>query len=256
MKAEPAGGDTRKANGFQTTQWSMVLSCAQTADSAEVAHRALTELCRLYWRPVFALICQRGHSVTDAQDLTQDFFVLLLKGNLLSLADPERGRFRSLLRTAVENFLSDRKHGARRQKRGGGTQFVAWDDWMAEAPSQLSIYGQELRTSPPERIFDVRWAATVVEQALRRLAEECESRGRLRMFTVLSKYLSTEKVEVSYPALASSLGVPESAIKRVLHQLRVRYRLILREEVARTVESPADIDDEIRYLCAMLASSE
>jgi RNA polymerase sigma-70 factor (ECF subfamily) len=256
VKTEPAGGDTHKSNRFQTTQWSMVLSCAQTADSAEAAHRSLTELCRVYWRPVFALICQRGYSVADAQDLTQDFFVLLLKGNLLSLANPERGRFRSLLRTAVENFLSDRKHGARRQKRGGGMQFVAWDEWMAEAPSQLSIYAQELKTWPPERIFDMRWAATVVEQALRRLAEECESRGRLRMFTVLSKYLSLERVEVSYSPLASSLGVSESAIKRVLHQLRVRYRQILREEVARTVESPSEIDDEIRYLCAMLASSE
>jgi RNA polymerase sigma-70 factor (ECF subfamily) len=234
----------------------MVLSCAQTAGSAEAAHKSLTELCRVYWRPVFALICQRGHSVTDAQDLTQDFFVLLLKGNLLSLANPERGRFRSLLRTAVENFLSDKKYGARRQKRGGGMQFVAWDEWMAEAPSQLSIFGQELKTWPPERIFDMRWAATVVEQALRRLAEECENRGRLRMFTVLSKYLSLERVEVSYTPLASSLGISESAIKRVLHQLRVRYRQMLREEVARTVENPAEIDDEIRYLCAMLASGE
>src|SRR2546421_10175401 len=159
----------------------MVLSCAQTADSAEVAHKALTELCRVYWRPVFALICRRGHSVTDAQDLTQDFFVMLLKGNLLSLADPVRGRFRSLLRTAVENFLNDKQHLARRQKRGGTLQFVAWDEWMAEAPSQLSIYGQELKSWPAERIFDVRWGANVVEQALRRFAGECGKRRRFRI---------------------------------------------------------------------------
>lgn len=221
-----------------------------------MAHRALTELCRIYWRPVFALICRRGYSVTDAQDLTQDFFVLLLKGNLLVLANPARGRFRSLLRTAVENFLNDKRHLARRQKRGGKLQFVAWDEWMAEAPSQLSIHGQELKTCPPERVFDVRWAATVVEQALRRLAEECEARGRLRMFTVLSKYLSLERVEVSYASLAASLAVPESAIKRLLHQLRVRYRAILREEVSHTVSDPSEIDDEIRYLCAALASKQ
>jgi DNA-directed RNA polymerase specialized sigma24 family protein len=202
------------------------------------------------------LICRRGYSVTDAQDLTQDFFVLLLKGNLLVLADPARGRFRSLLRTAVENFLNDKRHLARRQKRGGKMQFVAWDEWMAEAPSQLSIHGQELKTCPPERVFDVRWAATVVEQALRRLAEECEARGRLRMFTVLSKYLSLERVEVSYASLAASLAVPESAIKRLLHQLRVRYRAILREEVSHTVSDPSEIDDEIRYLCAALASKQ
>jgi RNA polymerase sigma-70 factor (ECF subfamily) len=120
----------------------------------------------------------------------------------------------------------------------------------------LSIYGQELKTCPPERIFDVRWAATVVEQALRRLAEECESRGRLRMFTTLSEYLSLERMEISYAALAASLGVSESVIKRVLHQLRVRYRILLREEVAQTVTDPAEIDDEIRYLCAALASTQ
>ena len=234
----------------------MVLSCAQTNEAQDVAARALTELCRIYWRPVFALVCRRGYSVTDAQDLTQDFFVLLLKGNLLSLADPARGRFRSLLRTSVENFLNDKQHLARRQKRGGKMQFVAWDEWMAEAPSQLSIHGQELKSCPPERVFDVRWAATVVEQALRRLAKECEARGRLRMFTVLSKHLSLERMEISYASLAASLGVPETAIKRVLHQLRVRYRAILREEVAQTVSDPSEIDDEIRYLCAALASKQ
>jgi DNA-directed RNA polymerase specialized sigma24 family protein len=256
VNTEPANSDTLSSNRFQTTRWSVVLSCAQTGALQDAAQRALTELCRAYWRPVFAVICRRGHSVTDAQDLTQDFFVMLLKGNLLALADPARGRFRSLLRTAVENFLNDKQHLARRQKRGGRMQFVAWDEWMAEAPSQLSIYGQELRSCPAERIFDVRWAATVVEQALRRLAEECETRGRLRMFTVLSKYLSLERVEISYATLSASLGVPETVIKRVLHQLRVRYRNILREEVARTVANSADIDDEIRYLCAALASSQ
>jgi RNA polymerase sigma factor (sigma-70 family) len=214
----------------------------------------MTELCRLYWRPVFALICRRGHSVSDAQDLTQDFFVTLLKGNLLSLADPGRGRFRALLRTAVENFLSDKRNLARRQKRGGKVQFVAWDEWMAEAPSQLSVPGRELVSCAAERVFDVRWAATVVEHALRRLSEECERRGRLRMFTILSKHLSLERVEISYATLASALGVSETVVKRVLYQLRARYRAILREEIAQTVENDADIEEEIRYLCAALAS--
>jgi RNA polymerase sigma factor (sigma-70 family) len=234
----------------------MVLSCAQTGETKAAAQHALTELCRIYWRPVFALICRRGHSAPDAQDLTQDFFVMLIKGNLLSLADPARGRFRSLLRTALENFLTDRRHLSRRQKRGGTAQFLSWDEWMAEAPSQLSFYGQEGQDWSPERVFDVRWAATVVEQALRRLAEECESRGRLRIFTVLSRYLSAERVEISYADLATSLGVSEPIIKRLLHELRVRYRIILRQEVARTVENPSDIEDEIRYLCAALASAQ
>jgi len=181
---------------------------------------------------------------------------MLIKGNLLSLADPSRGRFRSLLRTALENFLTDKRHLSRRQKRGGRVQFLSWDEWMAEAPSQLSFYAPEGQSWSPERVFDIRWAATVAEQGLRRLAEECESRGRLRMFTVLSKYLSTERIDISYSKLATSLGVSQAIIKRLLHELRVRYRAILREEVARTVENPADIEDEIRYLCAALASAQ
>jgi len=255
VKTELGGGDTLKSKQFQTTRWSVILSCAQTRP-AQDAQRALTELCRVYWRPVFALICRCGHSTTDAQDLTQDFFVMLLKGNLLSLASPSRGRFRSLLRSSLGHFLTDQQKLAGRQKRGGRIEFVPWDDWIAEAPSQLLIYGKELRECPPERVFDVRWAATIVEQALRRLAEECENRGRLRMFTALSKYLSVERVDISYSNLAAFLGVPESIIKRVLHQLRVRYQTILREEVARTVDDPAEIDDEIRYLCSALASAQ
>ena len=253
MNTEPVGGST-VSKRFQTTRWSLVLSCAQTSDNRDLAERALTEVCRAYWRPVFALICRRGYSVADAQDLTQDFFVLLLEGNLLSVAHPSRGRFRSLLRTALEHFLTDKQHLARRQKRGGTVRFVPWDEWLAEAPSQLSIYESDLRNCPPERIFDIRWAATIAEQALRRLAEECEARGRLRMFTALSKYLSAERMEISYASLSSSLGVPEAMVKRVLHKLRVRYRTILREEVARTVDDPAEIEDEIRYLCSALAS--
>jgi len=179
---------------------------------------------------------------------------MLLKGNLLSLADPSRGRFRALLRTALENFLTDKRYLSQRQKRGGTIQFVPWDDWIAEAPSQLSIYGHELQSSPPERVFDVRWAATAAEQALRRLAEECGARGRLRMFTALSKYLTMERIEISYASLSASLRVPKTIIKRLLHKLRARYRTLLREEVARTVANPAEIDDEIRYLCAALAS--
>ncbi|PYK32370.1 MAG: sigma-70 family RNA polymerase sigma factor [Verrucomicrobia bacterium] len=235
MKTEPASGDTVHPVRFKTTRWTVVLSCAKASGAPEIAREALTELCRAYWRPVYALICSHGHSPVDAQDLTQDFFVMLLKGNLLSLADPSRGRFRRLLRRTVENFLSDKHQLSLSQKRGGTLEFVPWDE---------------------ERIFDVRWAATIAEAALRRLGEECERRGRLRVFTALSKFLSTERVEISYTSLSTSLGVSEATVKRALHRLRVRYRKILREEVARTVTSPADIDDELRYLCAALASEQ
>jgi RNA polymerase sigma factor (sigma-70 family) len=239
---------------FTTTRWSLILSCGKGEAAEGKAQQALTELCRTYWRPVFAFICRRGYAIPDAQDLTQDFFVMLLKGNLLKLADPNRGRFRSLLCTALKNFLTDQHDKATREKRGGRIQFVAWDDWMAEAPSQLSLSTYDLATWTPERIFDFRWAATVVEQALRRLSEECSRRGRLRVFTLLSDYLTADRTDVSYASLSSSLGVPETAIKRMLHDLRARFRAIVREEVSQTLNDPADIDDEVRYLCAALAS--
>lgn len=243
-----------ESNRFKTTRWSVVLSCGNREATEAEARQALTELCRTYWRPVFAFICRHGYSVPDAQDLTQDFFVKLLEGNLLALANPNRGRFRSLLCTALKNFLTDTQDKVGRKKRGGRVQFVVWDDWMAEAPSQLSITIPGLQSWSAERIFDLRWAATLVEQTLRRLSEECANRGRLRIFTVLSKCLTMERQDISYEALAASLGTRESVIKRLLHQMRTRFRAILREEVSQTLDSPTDIDDEIRYLCAALAS--
>ncbi|HET9419172.1 MAG TPA: hypothetical protein VFO30_07515 [Chthoniobacterales bacterium] len=242
-----------RQNGFVTTRWSVVLSCGSPEERGSAA---LAELCRIYWRPIFAFICRRGYSVTDAQDLTQDFFLMVIEGNLLQLADPCRGRFRSLLLKAMQNFLIDSHAWRKAQKRGGKIQFVCWNEWMAEAPSQLSIHTREAESWPAEKIYDVRWAATVVERALHRLGEECESRGRRRMFSVLSKYLAAERSDVSYVAIGNDLGVSADAIKRLLHRLRDRYRAILREEVLQTVESAAEVDEEIRYLCAVLATEE
>jgi RNA polymerase sigma factor (sigma-70 family) len=242
-----------RQNGFVTTRWSVVLSCGTPEERGRAA---LAELCRIYWRPIFAFICRRGYSIPDAQDLTQDFFVMIIEGNLLQLADPCRGRFRSLLLKAAQNFLIDSHAWRKAQKRGGKVQFVCWNEWMAEAPSQLSIHACEAGTWPAEKIYDVRWAATVVERALHRLGEECENRGRRRMFSVLSKYLAAERSDVSYVTIGNDLGVSPEAVKRLLHRLRERYRVILREEVLHTVESAAEVDEEIRYLCAVLASDE
>jgi len=231
----------------------MVLACADSTASEETARKALTELCKTYWRPVFAFICRRGYSVPDAQDLTQDFFLMVLEGDLLKRADPSRGRFRSLLLKVLQNFLANDTIRKRARKRGGDMKFVSWDEWMAEAPSHLAISAQEAEAWPAEKIYDVRWAATVVEHALRRLGEECEARGRRRVFDVLSDYLAAERQDVSYQKLSKALGIPEASVKRLVHQLRVRYRDLLRAEVAQTVEKPEDVDAELRYLCAALA---
>jgi RNA polymerase sigma-70 factor (ECF subfamily) len=239
---------------FSTTRWSVVLACADSGLESATARDALSELCKTYWRPIFAYICRRGYSTEDAEDLTQDFFASLLKGPLLQRADPERGRFRSLLLKALQDFLGHAAEKLRTHKRGGGVKFVSWDDWMAEAPSQLSLSAQALNSWLPEQLFDLRWAATVVEQALRRLREECQSKRRLRLFETLSVYLTMERADVSYHHLATNLGIAESAVKKQLHNLRRRYRWLIREEVAQTVQHPNDVDNEIRHLCATLAA--
>ena len=252
MHSNANQGDEQRV--FVTTRWSMVLSAGDVAGPEQKAHAALAELCRTYWRPIFSFVCRRGYSAQDAQDLTQDFFVMILGNNWLQRADPNRGRFRSLLLTSLQNFLNNAAERTQAQKRGGDLQFISWDEWMAETPSEVSISARAVDTLPPEQVFDLRWAATVVEQALRRLREECESRGRLRLFQTLSGYLATERADVSYPQLAATLGIAESAVKKQLHNLRQRYRWLLRDEVAHTVENPADVEDEIRHLCAALAT--
>jgi RNA polymerase sigma-70 factor (ECF subfamily) len=239
---------------FITTRWSVVLSCADSEVESAAARDALSELCKTYWRPIFTYICRRGYPAQDAEDLTQDFFTSLLRGPLLERADPERGRFRSLLLKALQDFLGHAVEKLQARKRGGGVKFVSWDDWMAEAPSQLSVSPQALNSWSPEQLYDLRWAATVVEQALQRLREECQTKRRLRLFETLSLYLATDRTDVSYQNLATMLGIAESAVKKQLHNLRRRYRWLLWDEVAQTVANPNDVDGEIRHLCATLAA--
>ena len=238
---------------FRTTRWSLILSSLDREGDEQRAREALAQLCRIYWRPIFAFICRHGYSVTDAQDLTQDFFVAILKGQLFEHADPERGRFRPLLLKSLRNFLHDAQDRARARKRGGDVEFVSWDDWMAEAPSRLTIPDEALESWPAEQLFDVRWAATVAERAFRRLQEECEVRGRRRVFDTLSTALVAEREDVSYEELARQLGVGTEEIRRLLHQLRGRYRKLLRAEVAETVADKQDIDGELRHQVKSLA---
>jgi RNA polymerase sigma factor (sigma-70 family) len=251
----PAGlKNAEEPRVFVTTRWSLILSGANSDGAAEEARAALADLCRIYWRPVFSFVCRRGYSTEDAQDLTQDFFVMMLESNWLQHADENRGRFRSFLVKSLQHFLNHAREKNHARKRGGDVQFVSWDDWMAEAPSQLTVSAQALESWPAERLFDLRWAATVVEQALRRLREECESQGKLRAFEALRPCLGAEREDVSYPTLSQTLGVPEATVKRLVHRLRQRYRSLLRDEVAETVADPAEIDDEIRHLCGVLAA--
>jgi RNA polymerase sigma-70 factor (ECF subfamily) len=180
---------------------------------------------------------------------------MMMEGDWLQNADPSRGRFRSLLLKSLQNFLSDAADKTYARKRGGDVRFVSWDAWLAEAPSQLSISTQTLNSLPAERLFDLQWAATVVKRALRRLREECERKGEVRVFDVLSAYLTAERDDVSCASLAATLGVPQGRVKKLLYHMRQRYRWLLRDEVANTVENPADVEEELRHLCGALAAS-
>jgi RNA polymerase sigma-70 factor (ECF subfamily) len=239
---------------FATTRWSLIFN-GRRGRACTAANGDLEQLCQIYWRPILTFICRCGYSAVDAQDLTQDFFVIVLEGKLLQSADPNRGRFRALLLKSLKNFLIDVEIKRRRRKRGGDMQFVSWEQWIAQAPSQLSLSSHALESSPAEALFDLRWAATTAEQALRRLRGECEGKGHRRVYEVLSGYLTAERTDISYQNLSAALGVPETSVKNLLHQFRTRYRELLREEVAKTVENQADVDDEIRYLCAALAAA-
>jgi DNA-directed RNA polymerase specialized sigma24 family protein len=238
-----AGG---RAN-FLTTQWGLVVA-ASTEGTAE-AHIALEELYRLYCYPVYAFIRRRGHGRQDAQDLTQDFFVHLLEKGTLGRADPHRGRFRNFLLGALEYFLTHAAERAGAGKRGGGCQWVFLDDDAAEERYQLAA--PEGLTA--EKLFDAQWAGALVEATFVQLQSELESEGKGHLFEALQGFLLGRE-EASYQQVANALNLSLGTLKTAIHRLRGRYRALLREEVARTVAAPADVDEELRYLRAALRS--
>jgi RNA polymerase sigma factor (sigma-70 family) len=238
---------------FVTTRWSLIRQRMAPGAPSQV-DPGLAQICQIYWRPIFTYIYRRGYSAPDAQDLTQDFFLMVMEGKFLESADPDRGRFRSLLLKSLTHSLIDAALKQRAHKRGGRLQFVSWEKWMAEAPAQLSLSKTTMDSVPPEMLFDAGWAAAIADEALRRLRLECESKGRRRVYEVLHPYLTSDRSETCYEALSRALGVPEPTVKSLLHHFRTRYRAVLREEIRKTVESEANVDDEIRYLCATLSA--
>ena len=232
---------------FLTTQWGLV--AAASAEDAAEARAAFEELYCLYCYPVYAFIRRRGHDRQEAQDLTQDFFVHLLEKGTLGRADPQRGRFRSFLLGALGHFLAHAAERARAKKRGGDCQFVYLDEEAAEARYQLAA--PEGMTA--EKLFDVRWAATLIDAALGRLRGELELEGKRRLFDTLHGFVVAGE-DASYQQAADVLGLSLGALKTAIHRLRSRYRALLREEVARTVTTPSEVDEELRHLCAALRS--
>jgi RNA polymerase sigma-70 factor (ECF subfamily) len=238
----PAG-----AAGFALTHWSVVLAAGHS-DSV-LARDALEKLCRAYWFPIYAFVRRRGYSPHDAQDLTQEFFARLLEKNYLADADRARGRFRSFLLGAVKHFLANEWDKARAQKRGGGKIPVPID--FSSAETSFGIEPADQWTA--EKMFDRRWALALLEQVLRRLREEHIRDGKERLFEQLKPTLTEASRSISYAEIAARLGSSEGAVKVAVHRLRQRYRELLRAEIADTVASSAEVEDEIRSLFAALA---
>lgn len=229
------------AGQFTTTRWSLVLTAQDQASSE--AEAALAELCRAYWYPLYAFIRRRGHDAHDAQDLTQEFFYRLLDRHYLSAVDHRKGRFRSFLLAALEHFLANEWRRAQTQKRGGGRQIVSIDD-TAEAR-----YLQEPHTElSPERIYEQRWALAFLERVLQQLRQEFAEAGKQTTFDGIKTFLTGEKNDEPYAALATRLGTTEAALKMSISRLRQRYAELLRAEIANLVARPEDIEDELRAL--------
>lgn len=234
------------AGRFATTHWSVVLSASQP--ESERYQQALEALCRTYWFPLYAFLRRHGFNTHEAEDHIQAFFTSLLEKRGLRLADPKRGRFRSFLLTALKHFLANEHARAGAKKRGGDRKFLSLDIENAE---NRYIQGPRDELSP-EKLFERSWAFAVLDRTMARLQAEAAAKKQ-KLFDDLKIYLTAEKSAVPYHQVATRLNITEGAVKVAVHRLRRRYRDLLRDEIAQTVTTEEQINEEIRDLFAALA---
>ena len=243
QKLNHGGGD----GSFADTHWSVVIEAK--AEGSSQAAEAMEKLCRTYWRPLYAYIRRQGHTPEEAEDLTQEFFARLLAKDYLQHLRHRDGKFRSFLLTFVKRFLSDERDRGGAQKRGGGKVFVSMDETVAE-----ERYLSEVTNGlSPDQAFERRWAQAVMERALSRLREEYVGGGKEALFDQLKDIQPGEHGESSYAEIGARLGLAEGTVKSAVHRLRRLHRELLRDEIARTVARPEEIDDEIRNLLVVLS---
>ena len=240
------------AASFHTTRWTIVMQAAQS--QAPGGQSALAQLCRNYWYPLYMFARRRGNSPDDAQDLTQGFFLHLLEERALAGVDRLKGKFRSFLLASFQNHLMNQVDRTRRLKRGGDREFVQLD--AEEAEERYCLEPVECLTA--EKMFDARWAMTLLAEALNRLRQEYVTEGKTSTFEALKVFLDpvNNRAPPSYEEVGNRLQVSTGAVKTLIHRLRKRYTALLREEVGRTVSDPAEIDEEIHALCEALIASE
>jgi RNA polymerase sigma factor (sigma-70 family) len=235
-------------SSFATTHWSVVVAAGR--HSSPQAQEALASLCRGYWYPLYVFVRRQGFAAEESKDLTQEFFARLLEKDFLAQVDREKGRFRSFLLAACRHFLSNERDKARTQKRGGGREIISIEVDHAESRYRL----EPAHDLTPEKLFERRWAMTLLEQVLALLRNESVQAGKGDQFDHLKAFLTGDKGQTSYHEAAEKLGMTHGAAKVAAHRLRRRYRELLHEEIAKTMSDTDSIEDEIRELFRALES--
>jgi DNA-directed RNA polymerase specialized sigma24 family protein len=234
-------------NYFVTTRWSLICRAGAEQISESDERRALEELCRTYWYPLYFYVRRRGYDSHQAQDLTQSFFEQLIERNSFTIADRERGLFRTFLLSALNNFLANERAYSLAKKRGGGAEVFSIDAATAEDRFQHEPYTEETA----ERAFEKRWIETLLTTVLDRLAAECAAVGQLDRFEALKIYLVEDRNAGSFVEMARQLKTTEASVKGVVRRLRSRYRQLIREEISHTVTNPEQVDSELRHLISI-----
>ena len=240
----------RSSAQFATTHWSVVLAAGQHVSPQAAA--ALEQLCRTYWYPLYAFIRRQGYGAEEAEDFVQGFFQRLLARDFLKKASRDRGRFRSFLLTLLKHFLGDERDRQGALKRGGATVFVALEDEDAEARFQAELAVEDT----PDHFFDRAWAQSVMRSAWGRLKAEHEADGKAEAFSRLKPFLSRVARDGEYAELGQRLGANAHAIGMAVSRLRQRYRECVRTEIAHTVTTPVEVDEEMHYLLEVLGAGQ
>jgi RNA polymerase sigma factor (sigma-70 family) len=240
-----APGTRKGAAQFTSTHWSVVV---EAQGESPAAQKALEKLCLIYWRPIYSFVRRHGIAPEEAEDVTQAFFVDLLEHKSLTAVRREKGRFRSYLLGALKYFLADERRRAMATKRGKGQRLIPLEELGADERTEMEP------TDPvtAEQIYDRRWASTLLERVLSLLKNEYAAAGNAVLFDSLKQLLPDEPGSVSQADIAGQLGMTSNAVRQAFHRFRQRYQSLLREEIAQTVATPGDIEDELRHLIAVV----
>ena len=238
--------DSKGPRIFATTHWSVVLAAGEN-DSPQ-GREALETLCNAYWYPIYVFVRRKGYSPEDAQDLTQEFFAQLIAKHHLRQADRGKGKFRTFLLAMLEHFMAREWNRNHRQKRGGQFQIVSLDQYSPEERYRL----EPADNDTPEKKFLHQWALTVLKHTMNALEQECEDQGKTDLFREAKNLLSGERDTSPYAAISQRLAMSEGAVRVAVHRLRQRYGELLRDQIARTVSDPREVDEEVGCLMAAL----